>query len=201
MKRLFCACGLFGALLLATGCGQSKPAKPSWVLGDGNKGNPVAKNSPEQLQRDLASKIKGLEKKMAALEEAIASVERSKHEIVAELHAKGVRSLEDLGKDQFKDDEKVKRLKDALVRNRRENAKYQQMRVEYSAALFDGNLARESLERQLKLAKAGITEKELEDLALTIRRIDRIEERGKAAEENPVDLINGDGLIEKDLKQ
>jgi hypothetical protein len=205
MKRFYSACGLFGALLLVSGCGSSKPEVPSWFKGDSKKekgGDPVvAKNSPEQLQRDLQTKIRQLEKKQTALEEAITSVDKSKREIVTRLHNRGVKSLEDLNNAPNKNDEDIQRWKTALLKNRQEYAKYMQMQKEYNIALFDGKDALERLGRQLTLAKAGISEKELEDLALTIRKIDRIDDRLNGTDAtNPVELIKGDSVLEKELK-
>ncbi len=199
MKRLSLACGLFGAILLACGCGQSKPAVPSWFKGDGKKdGVAAAKNTPKGLQSDLRSKIVQLEKKMAALEEAIASVKRSKEDIHSRLVKRGIRSSEDLKKPENKDDDEIQRMVNALLRKKQEETKYEAIRKQYSVALWDGKEALESLDRQLKLAQAGISDKELEDLAVTIKKID---ERLDAAEPgNAADLLKGDNELDKILK-
>jgi hypothetical protein len=162
MKRLLPACGLFGVLLLVCGCGKDKPEVPSWFKGDSKKdGAAVAKNSPQQLQADLRKKIGQLEKKMTALEEAIASVEKSKKDIKKRLSERGVRDSNDLNKPENKDDEELQRLVASLVKKSHEQTRYEQMRKQYNVALFDGKEALESLDRQLKLAQAGISYKEL----------------------------------------
>ena len=199
MKRLPLACGLFGALLLVCGCSKSKPEVPSWFKDGQKNGNAVVgKNSPEQLQSDLRAKIAQLERKMSALEEAIASVDKSKNDIKARLVKRGIRSSEDLKKPEHRDDEEIQRMVSALLKKRQEETKYEGIRKQYSVALWDGKEALESLDRQLKLARAGITDKELEDLTVTIRMID---ERLNATEPgNAADLIKGDHELDKVLK-
>jgi len=88
------------------------------------------------------------------------------------LQARGVRSLASLKEPAYKDDEEVQRMYRSLQKKIEEHKKYTQMRKEYGIALFDGKDALESLDRQLKLAKAGFSEKEMEDFAVTLRKID-----------------------------
>jgi hypothetical protein len=198
MKRLFPACGLFGALL-ACGCGSSKPEVPSWFKGDGGKGNPGAKNSPEQLQRDLTTKLKALEKKLAALDKVIADLEKSKTDIKARLAARGVRDSKDLQKPGIKDDEQIQHMAAALLKKSKECASYRRKHEEYGLALFDGNQARESLDHLIELRKAGIDEKEPgEELALTIHKIERMDKRVDEAEKAAE--VKADDLLEKELK-
>jgi hypothetical protein len=198
MKRLLPACGLFVALLLACGCGSSKPEVPSWFKGDGSKGNPAAKNAPEQLQRDLSNKIKQLEKKMAALDEAIASVTKSRDKHLRILKNAKVKVMADFNESPFKDDKDLLRERDLFLKNHDELRKYEKMRKQYNLALLDGKEALDSLDRQLKLARAGITEKELEDLAVTIQKIDE-----KLTDTEPgagADALKGDHDLDSILK-
>ncbi len=173
MKRLFLACGLFGVLLLASGCAKEKPEVPSWFKGEGKKDDKaVGKNSPEQLKRDLDGKIRQLEKKMTALDEAIAKATASKKDYVVRLNNAGVHSEDDLKKPEFKDDEELQRLKNLVLKKRAEIDKLQQIHKQYRLTLLDGKDALESLDQQLKLKQAGIGEKDLEELTVKIRIID-----------------------------
>ncbi len=89
-------------------------------------------------------------------------------------------------------------MKDLLVKNQQELAKYEQMHKQYSLTLLDGKEALDSLDRQLKLARAGITEKELEDLAVMIKKID--ERLSNAEPGNVADPIKGETDLDKILK-
>ena len=135
---------------------------------------------------------------MSALDEAIASVTRSKREIATTFKSRGIRELADCDKPPFKDDDEVQRMKTSLLRKIQETSKYEQMKKQYKVALFDGREALDSLDRQLKLAEAGISDKELEDLAVTIKKID---ERLNAADAGgPGELIKGDHDLDKILR-
>jgi hypothetical protein len=189
---------VFGIVLLACGCGSSKPEVPSWFRGDGKKGgNVVVKNQPNQLHADLKRKMQQLESKQAALEKVIASVNKSKADIVERLHKRGIDSAEDLSKAPFKDDDEVQRLKTALIHNRQEYARYQRIKKEYDGAMLDAKLALEQLDRQLQLAQAGITDKELEDLNVALKKLD--ERLNAPNNDNPVDMIKGDKILEKEF--
>ena len=64
MKRIALACGLFGALLVACGCGKDKAEVPSWFKGEKKDGGPVAtKNTPRAArarppEKDPATRTK-----------------------------------------------------------------------------------------------------------------------------------------------
>jgi len=203
MKRFTLASGLFGALLLACGCGSSKqPEVPSWFKDGGKKDGKevVGKNTPESLQRELKAKIEQLTKKQKALDEAIASTKNSRLKIVKQLKADPfkVKEAKDLEKEEFKDNPDFQRLKTALQKNLQEQKKYEQMKKEYASAQFEGEEALDRLDRALRLAKAGISDKEMEELAVTIAKIDN---RLKATDPNEtVELIKGSTELDKALK-
>jgi hypothetical protein len=199
MKQSLFACGIFGALLLACGCGKEKAEVPTWLKGDGKNGKDVAKNSPEALKRDLEGKIKKLDNKIAALQKDMGKLKERQKDLATKLNKDhGIHSMEDARRPKYKDNEDVQQLMKYLLKNQDEQVKDQELLKQYRRLHVDATETKDALERQIDRAKAGITEKELEDLTVTIRKIDERLSDAEAARKD--DVTKDDQDLDKILK-
>jgi hypothetical protein len=201
MKRPLLLTGFFAALLGACGCGSSKPEVPSWFK-SGNSaknGKSTTKPTSDTALNELSAKVKQLNRKITALNTAIDGVQKSKKARIAQLKQKGVSSSEDLKKPTIQNDRSVKSLLENLERDHAEETKYKALREEFEGLKLDGELTLERLDRQVKLAKEGISDKDLEDLEIAVRKIDaRLKDDSPT---NPVSDLKADAILDKELKE
>jgi hypothetical protein len=196
MRRLVPHC-LVVAFLSACGCGPEGSTAPREQGRESAPETPEAKPANARLrQRDeLRAKLAQAEKVQVALDRAIASVEKDRHEIVANLQRRGVQAREDLDRPELKDDTDIGRLKAALLNNRQEFGRYWQQREDYDRLLVEGRLALRRFDRELELAAAGLSEQEFTDLTVMVRKIDeRLNGPTSAA-----DLLQADAVIAREF--
>jgi outer membrane murein-binding lipoprotein Lpp len=201
MKRPLTLSALLAGLLTLSGCGSSKPEVPSWFKSNGGnakKTTPTTKMSSDAALTDLSGKVKQLSRKITALNTAIESVQKEKKVTVAKLRQRGVTSSESLKNPDIRDDRTVKFLLEALERDSAEEAKYRQLRDEFEILQLEAQVTQVRLERHVKLAKEGISEKDLEDLEVALRKIDARLKDDKPT--NPVDVLKAPAILDKELK-
>jgi hypothetical protein len=200
MKRLNAACGLFGALLFACGCGSSKPEVPSWFKGSGGPRPDIPKQpavKADSQQRELEVRVEKVKTQIKAFDKVVKDLEDEKKETVSKLRSLGIRSADDIKEDNRRAQNLYKRLKQVIG----EIEATRQKADDYQIALDHGQAVLRDFKRKLELQKAGVSEEEIDKVVATIIKIDeRLKASGKpeAVNENKVEkdaaevLKNGD---------
>jgi len=175
MKRHLFLSGLLAALLGVCGSGSSKPEVPSWFKGNNSKAKeskPASKATMQTALNDLSSRATLLDSKMKALDKALEDVRTQKKAHIAQLRQKGVKSSQDLKIPEIRDDKQVAKLVDKLEKDHAEEAKYVQLKADYEDLHDKATDTLARLKRKVALEQAGISDKELDDIDVFLRKAD-----------------------------
>lgn len=208
MRRWHLVLCLAGFLVVMSGCGKKKTTIPTWFKGaerpgvavttqEASEGPPAAQGRElqtrfEQQRWDLRKRVADLERKVEALTAVMMDLTHERGETVRKLRAAGVTSARDL---------QGNALAQAYARNlqqvRQELEAVQGKLQLYRVVLEEGNAVLRRVERQLKLAQAGIEDEEIVELTTALRRID---ERLKA-DDAPMaaDPLRLEAVLEEEL--
>jgi hypothetical protein len=182
--------------LFALGCGRSsnptgKVEKPSWFT---NPDPTSSQASPDLLQRqveNLNTKIATYNESRVLNKRLLDECNKEKEALVAQLKKDGVKSGVEVT------DPRAKRNLNKLVTLVTEQQRFQKIDDHFDDAIGQAKTLIRRLESVRVLSKAGVTEKELTDVDIQLRKLDAKLDATAAAE--PTAPLRAEEILKKEL--